>query len=88
MDNMKTVQMEKIAVNVVVEREKVDGREVFIASSPDINVFAEGKNIDEAMEKFREGVKFHLESFPEERKNLAVGEQDRYEMPLVARIFL
>ena len=85
---MKTVQMEKIAVNVVVEREKVDGREVFIASSPDINVFAEGKNIDEAMEKFREGVKFHLESFPEERKNLAVGEQDRYEMPLVARIFL
>ena len=85
---MKTIQMEKMAVNVVIEREKVGGREVFIATSPDVNVFAEGKTIDEAMEKFREGVKFHLESFPEERKALIVEEQNKYEMPLVARIFL
>jgi len=85
---MKIIQMEKIAVNVVVEREKCDGREVFIATSPDVNVFAEGKTIDEAMEKFKEGVKFHLESFPEERKSLIVEEKDRYEMPLLTRMFL
>ncbi|HLC62719.1 MAG TPA: hypothetical protein VJJ21_00195 [Candidatus Nanoarchaeia archaeon] len=88
MDKMKIIQMEKIAVNVVVEREKCDGREVFIATSPDVNVFAEGKTIDEAMEKFKEGVKFHLESFPEERKSLIVEEKDRYEMPLLTRMFL
>lgn len=85
---MGTIQMEKIAVNVVGEREKQDGKDVFIATSPDVNVFAEGKTIDEAMEKFREGVKFHLESFPEERKSLIVEEKERYEMPLLTRMFL
>jgi len=31
---MKTIQIEKIAVNVVVEREKQDGKEMFIANQP------------------------------------------------------
>ncbi len=60
--------MEKMAVNVVVEREKQDGKEMFIATSPDVKVFAEGRTIDEGMERFREGVRFHLENFPEEEK--------------------
>ena len=58
----------KFAVNIIIEREFVDGVETFIASSPDINVFAEGRNIDEAKRKFLEGVNFHLKAFPEERK--------------------
>jgi len=85
---MGTIQMEKMAVNVVVEREKQHGKEIFIATSPDVNVFAEGRTIDEVMEKFREGVKFHLENFPEEKKSLMIEEGDKYEMPLVTRIFL
>jgi len=56
----------KIGLNIVIERENSH----FIATSPDINVFSEGKTIDEAVDKFIEGAKFHLDSFPEERKNL------------------
>ena len=79
----------KIGLNIVIEREKVsNGCDIFIATSPDINVFVEGKTIDEAVDNFIEGAKFHLESFPEERKSLIVEEKDRYEMPLLTRMFL
>jgi predicted RNase H-like HicB family nuclease len=73
----------KIGINIVIEREK--GK--FIATSPDINVFAEGNNVDEAIKKFEEGTKSHLESFPEERNNFPK-ENNVYEMPIVAKIFL
>ena len=78
--------MKKIGLNIVIEREKVSDNDVFIATSPDINVFAEGKNIDEAKEKFIEGVKQHLETFPEERKILM--KEENFEMPMVQKIFL
>ena len=77
----------EIGINVVIEREKVEGKTIFVATSPDINVFAEGTNIDETLKKFKEGAEFHLESFPEERKSLTQ-EDNAFEMPIVARIFL
>ena len=43
--------MKKIGLNIVIEREKVSDNDVFIATSPDINVFAEGKTVDEAVSK-------------------------------------
>ena len=73
----------KIGINIVIEREK----DKFIATSPDINVFAEGNNVDEAIKKFEEGAKSHLESFPEERNNLTQ-EDNTYEMPIITKIFL
>ena len=78
--------MNKIGINIVIEREKRDSEIIFIASSPDINVFAEGKNIDEAKEKFTEGVKQHLETFPEERAILM--KEENFEMPMIQKIFL
>lgn len=78
---------EKVAVNIVIEREKVEGRDIFIVSSPDINVLTEGKTIDEAKRKFLEGLKIHLKEFPEEKESLIVGEEE-YETPMVARLFL
>ena len=80
--------MNKIGINIVIEREKKGSETIFIASSPDINVFAEGKNIDEVKEKFIEGVKNHFETFPEDRKSLISGEEERFEMPMIQRIFL
>jgi len=77
-------KMEKIGLNIVIEREKSR----FIATSPDINVFAEGKSIDEAVSKFKEGAKFHLESFPEERKSLVESNEEKFEMPMLTKIFL
>ena len=77
-------KMEKIGLNIVIEREKSR----FIATSTDINVFAEGKTIDEAVSKFKEGAKFHLESFPEERKSLAESNEEKFEMPMLTKIFL
>lgn len=59
--------VKKLAVNIVIEREKVGKRDIFIASSPDINVLAEGRTIDEVKIKFLKGLKHHLETFPEER---------------------
>jgi len=55
----------RLAINIIIEREKVDKEDVFIASSPDINVFAEGKTIEESKRKFLEGMESHLEAFPE-----------------------
>ncbi|MEK6895101.1 MAG: hypothetical protein AABX48_01120 [Nanoarchaeota archaeon] len=78
----------KIAVNIIIEREIVDAEEVFIASSPDVNVFAEGKTIDESKKKFLVGLKIHLDAFPDERQNLLIEDKDKYEMPLVSRVFL
>ena len=60
----------KTGINIIIEREKQDSGTVFIASSPDVNVFAEGVSIDEAKSKFMEGVKHHFETFPEERSEL------------------
>ena len=76
----------KIGINIVIEREKVGKKEIFISSSPDINVFAEGNTVEEAKSKFIEGVKTHLETFPEEKHLLVKHEQ--YEMPLLTRVFL
>ena len=74
----------KVGLNIVIEREK----SIFIATSPDINVFAEGRSIDEAVDKFREGAKFHLESFPEEKLSLLETEEEKFEMPMLTKIFL
>ena len=75
--------METIGLNIVIEREK----SFFIATSPDINVFAEGKTIDEAIKKFKEGAEFHLENFPEEKRLLVQGD-NKFEMPVLTKIFL
>ena len=81
---------EKLSVNIIIERELVDGNTVFVASSPEINVVAEGETIEEAKEKVIGGVKSHLEVFPEEKRCLIERNnvQDRYEMPFISRIFL
>lgn len=76
----------KLGINIVIEREKTKKGFVFVASSPDINVLADGKTIEEAKKKFIGGVEAHLDTFPEERKLLEQGEQ--YEMPTLMRIFL
>ena len=78
--------MNKIGINIVIEREKIGSEIIFIASSPDINVFAEGRDIDEAKERFTEGVKQHLEAFPEER--IVLVKEENFEMPMIQKIFL
>lgn len=81
--------MEKqFAVNIIIEREFVDGKEIFIASSPDINVFAEGETIDNTKAKFLEGVNSHLEAFPEEKECLVTETKNKFEMPMLSRVFL
>jgi len=76
----------EIGINVVIEREKVNDKDVFIASSPDINVFAEGDTIEEATKKFIEGAKTHLETFPQDR--ILLIKKEKREMPMVTRVFL
>ncbi len=56
----------KIGINIVIEREKNGSEIIFIVSSPDVNVFAEGKDINEVKDRFIEGVKHHLETFRKE----------------------
>ena len=78
----------EFALNIMIEREKVNNKDIFIASSPDINVLAEGKSIDEAKKKFLDGVKTHLENFPEDKECLMIQKKEKYEMPMISRIFL
>tara|TARA_Y100000310_G_scaffold155553_1_gene155043 strand:- start:5650 stop:5835 length:186 start_codon:yes stop_codon:yes gene_type:complete len=59
---------DKIGVRIIIEKEDVEGVRVFIASSPEINVIAEGKSVEEAKSKFVEGMRTHLETFPEEKQ--------------------
>jgi len=77
---------DKIGINIIIEKERQDSNIIFVASSPDINVFAEGKDIDEVRNKFIEGVKNHLETFPEEKELLI--KKEKFEMPMIQRIFL
>lgn len=77
-----------MAVNIIIEREKVNNKEMFIVSSPNVNVFAEGISIEEAKKKFLDGLKTHLEEFPEEKSCLIIQEEERYEMPMISKIFL
>jgi len=78
--------MNKFGVNIIIETEKVENKTIFIASSPDINVFVEGSTIEEAKEKFIDGVKSHLKTFPEEKQLLMQNKE--YDMPLVTKVFL
>jgi len=77
---------EKTGINVVIEKETKNSETIFIASSPDVNVFAEGRDIDEARNKFIEGATHHFQTFPEEKKLLM--EKEKFEMPMIQRIFL
>ena len=79
---------DKIGVTIIIEKENVNGVSVFIASSPEVNVIAEGKSVEEAKAKFVRGVKAHLETFPEEKELLVKSEEERYEMPMVSKVFL
>lgn len=79
---------EKFGVDFMIEREKVGKKDVFIASGLNINVLAEGNTIDEAKEKFISGLNAHLEAFPEERRCLISSEEEKFEMPMISRIFL
>jgi predicted RNase H-like HicB family nuclease len=76
----------EIGLDIIIEREEVAEETVFIASSPDINVFAEGKTIEIATRNFVEGAKSHLETFPEERNLL--NKKIKKEMPMLTRVFL
>lgn len=76
----------EIGIDIIIERESVDEKTVFIAFSPDINVFAEGDTIEEATENFVEGAKSHLETFPQEKVLLV--KKVKKEMPMVTRVFL
>lgn len=78
----------KVGINMIIEREKIGDKVIYIASSPDVNVFAEGKTIEEAEEKFTAGVKFHFENFPKDRESLIKEVKETYEMPLLTKIFL
>ena len=78
--------MDKVGINIVIERERQDSEIIFTASSLDVNVFTEGKSIDEVRERFIEGVRHHLETFPEEREILT--KEEKFEMPMIQRIFL
>jgi len=77
-----------LAVSIIIEREKVGKKDMFIASSSDVNVFAEGRTIDEAKKNFLEGLRSHLKAFPEEKDCLIVETKQDYETPMVAKIFL
>ena len=72
----------------MIERELVGKKEVFIASSPDINVITEGKSIEEAKSKFLRGAIIHLKNFPNERMCLKDKTENKLEMPMLSRIFL
>ena len=78
--------MEEIGLDIIIEREEIEGKDIFIASSPDINVFAEGNTIEEAVKNFIEGAKTHLETFPEERDFLV--KKVKKEMPMLTRVYL
>jgi hypothetical protein len=78
----------RISVNVIIEREKIGEKDVFIASSPDTNILAGGDSIDEAKKKFLDGLKIHLDTFPEEKNCLIAKQEEKYEMPMITRIFL
>lgn len=78
--------MARLGINIVIEREKRDSEIIFIVSSPDVNVFAEGKDIDKVKDRFIKGVRHHLETFPEERELLI--KKENSDMPMVQRIFL
>ena len=75
--------MNRIGINIVIEREKRDSEVIFVASSPDINVFAEGNDIDGVRERFIEGVKNHFEAFPEDRISMTKENNFEFEMPII-----
>lgn len=74
--------MENIEINLLIEKEG----NTFIASSPEINVFAEGKTIDEAKDKFISGVSFYFESFPEDKQRFI--EKDKLRMPIIQKVLI
>lgn len=61
----------EISIDIVIETEEVDGKTVFIASSPDINVLAEGESAEEAAKKFIKGAKTHFETFQKQKLKIA-----------------
>ncbi len=67
---------DKLSITIIIETEETNNGEVFVALSPEINVPAEGKTIEEVREKFIEGVTLYLETFPEERRFLVKEEKN------------
>jgi len=75
------------SVNILIESEKINGKTIYIASSPDVNVFVEAPTVEEVKKKFIEAVKHHLKTFPEERPCLTENKKE-IEMPMITKVFL
>ena len=56
-------------VNILIESENVNGKLIYIASSPDINIFTEAPTVEEVKKKFIVAIKHHFKVFPEEKSS-------------------
>ena len=73
------MEEKKYFLDVVINKEKLsDGKDVFVALCPSVNVVSQGSNVEEAMKNIKEAVELYLEEMPEAYEEL---EFTRREMP-------
>lgn len=78
--------MEKKCVTILIEREKVGKKTIFVAYSLDVNVVSQGATKAKAEKNFKKAMKLHLKHQPLIEEELI--DHRKVGMPMISRIFL
>ncbi|KHO55038.1 MAG: hypothetical protein QT10_C0007G0024 [archaeon GW2011_AR19] len=66
-------------LDIVINKEKLsDGKDIFVALCPSLDVASQGESVEEAIKNIKEAVELYLEEMPEAYEEL---EFTRSEMP-------
>ena len=74
-------------LDVIITKEKIDGREFFVTQGIQLDVASQGLTLEEAIENIKDAAEIVLEDSKEKR--LIMIEQESSEMaPMLTRVFL
>ncbi|MEK6854644.1 MAG: hypothetical protein AABX73_00290 [Nanoarchaeota archaeon] len=85
--NKKPEAGKEIILDVVITKEKIDGKEFFVAQGVQIDVASQGLSLEEAIENIKDAAEIVLEDSKEKR--LILIEQGLSEMPpMLTRVII
>jgi len=81
------VKRKELILDVVITKEKIEGKEFFVAQGVQLDVASQGLTLEEAIENIKDAAEIVLEDSKEKR--LIMLEQESSEIaPMMTRVFI
>ena len=87
MEGKFNVKRKELILDVVITKEKIEGKEFFVAQGVQLDVASQGLTLEEAIENIKDAAEIVLEDSKEKR--LIMLEQESSEIaPMMTRVFI